>query len=48
METTDRIDKLGVYFVHFKIRERFNLTFEEFVNKVDNGSWEVMVNESCA
>ena len=48
MTNPDRIDKLGVYFVHFNIGDRFGLTFEEFVNKVDNGGWEVIINASCA
>jgi hypothetical protein len=35
----ERIDKLGDYFVYFNIRERFEITFERFVQIVDSGQW---------
>ena len=44
MEVMDRIEKLGIYFVYHNILRRFGLTFEQFVEKVDNGSWEVIIN----
>jgi hypothetical protein len=37
----DRIDKLGDYFVYFNIRERFEITFERFVQIVDSGQWSL-------
>lgn len=33
------LDKLGDYFVHFRIRERYGITFEEFVRRVEAGTW---------
>lgn len=41
----DRIDKLGVYFIYHNILERFGLTFESFVYKVDNGTWDNYIRE---
>jgi len=35
----DRLEKLGNYFVHFRIRERYGITFEEFVRRVEAGTW---------
>jgi len=34
-----RLEKLGDYFVHFRIRERYGITFEEFVRRVEAGTW---------
>lgn len=34
------LDKLGDYFVHFKIGERYSITFEQFVQRVRSGRWE--------
>lgn len=39
----DRIDKLGVYYIYFNIGVRYGLIFEEFVKKVDDGTWSDMV-----
>jgi hypothetical protein len=36
----DLLDRLGTYFVHFRIAERYGITFEQFVWKVLNGTWE--------
>jgi hypothetical protein len=35
----ERLEKLGLYFTHFDIRERYNITFEQFVSMVENGRW---------
>lgn len=43
MEATERVDKLGVYFVYHNIREKYNLTFEKFVEMVDNDTWKYVV-----
>lgn len=32
--------RLGEFFVHQQLRERFGWTFEQFVEKVRNGKWE--------
>lgn len=40
-----RQEKLGVYFKHHNIRGRFGLTFQQFVTKVDQGSWEKFIKE---
>jgi hypothetical protein len=39
----DRIDRLGTYFVYFNVRERFNITFEQFVYLVDIGAWAEII-----
>lgn len=39
--SSDRIDRLGSYFVYFDLLERFNMTFEEFVITVDSGNWDI-------
>lgn len=39
------IDKLGVYFVYHNILERFGIKFERFIQLVNNGQWEVIMNE---
>lgn len=39
----DRIDKLGTYFVYHNVLSRYGFTFEQFVKKVDNGSWDLFV-----
>lgn len=35
----DRIDKLGNYFVYFNVYKRFNISFELFIEMVDNNLW---------
>lgn len=35
----DRIDRLGSYFVYFNIYERFNISFEFFIEMVDKDLW---------
>ena len=35
----ERLDKLGTYFVHFDINKRFGITFERFVEMVEQGTW---------
>jgi hypothetical protein len=39
------IEKLGVYFIHFDIRERFDITFEQFVKLVKNGRWQEWISK---
>lgn len=39
--SSDRIDRLGSYFVYFNLLERFDMTFEEFVITVDSGNWDI-------
>lgn len=38
--TDDQLDRLGTFFEHFNVHERYGLTFEQFVHKVQNGVWE--------
>lgn len=38
--TDELLDKLGTYFVYFRIRERYGITFEHFVRMVEAGTWE--------
>lgn len=35
------LERWGVYFVYFEILRRYGLTFEQFVEKNLNGTWEV-------
>lgn len=39
----DRLDKLGTYFAYFNVKERYGITFEQFIRKVDSDDWSVMV-----
>ena len=41
----DREERLGVYFVHFDIHNRFNITFETFLDMVNSGAWEPFIAE---
>jgi len=34
------IESLGQYFVYHKIRERYGLTFEQFIEKWERGVWK--------
>jgi hypothetical protein len=36
----ERLEKLGLYFTHFAVQERFNITFEQFVGMVNEGRWQ--------
>lgn len=43
METSasrERVDLLGDYFVYHDIYGRFGLTFESFLDKVHNNTWQ--------
>lgn len=39
----ERLDKLGNYFTYHNIRERFGLTFEQFVDMVDRDVWQEFI-----
>lgn len=41
----DRIDKLGTYFVHHNVLERYYISFEKFLKLVDTGKWEEFLKE---
>ena len=34
------IESLGQYFVYHKIRERYGLSFEQFIEKWERGVWK--------
>lgn len=34
------LDKLGTYYVYHRIGERYEITFERFVEQYINGTWE--------
>lgn len=36
----DRLERLGKYFVFHRIKERYEITFETFVQRVLSGAWE--------
>jgi hypothetical protein len=38
--TDDRLHRLGNYFVHFQIEQRYSITFERFVQLVADGMWD--------
>lgn len=38
------LTKVEKCFKHFNIQERYKLSFKEFVAKIQNGVWEVMVS----
>ncbi|HZG83867.1 hypothetical protein [Paenibacillus sp.] len=38
--TDEQLDRLGEYFVYHRVRERYGLTFEQFVEKYRRGTWE--------
>lgn len=40
----DRIDKLGTYYVHHQISVKYGISFERFVELVEVGTWEGIVN----
>jgi hypothetical protein len=40
-----RIERLGQYFVYFNIHDRYNLTFERFVQLVNSGIWTEFVEQ---
>jgi hypothetical protein len=35
----ERLDKLGDYFIHFAVKERFGYTFTQFIEMVETGRW---------
>ena len=37
------LDKLGTYFVYFRIRDRYGITFERFVCMIEAGTWEEVI-----
>lgn len=39
-EYVDRLDSFGDYFVYNKIREKYGISFERFVQMVDRGTWQ--------
>lgn len=39
----DRIDRLGRVFAKLKLHERYGITFERWLEMVDNGSWGELV-----
>lgn len=40
MRDDERIEKLGTYFVHFRIHTRFGISFQTFCAMVDGGAWK--------
>ena len=42
----ERLEKLGIYFLYFDVKESWGITFEQFVKFVEIGLWEdMMANE---
>jgi len=40
----DRVDRLGRLFVALRIRERYGVTFERWLEMVENGAWELIAS----
>ena len=36
----EMLERLGVYFVYWNVREKRGLTFEQFVERHQRGTWE--------
>jgi hypothetical protein len=41
--TDESLDRLGDYFVHWRVAERFNITFERFLYLHQTGAWRWIV-----
>ena len=41
--TDQQLDRLGDYFVHWRVRERFGITFERFIYLNQSGAWSWIV-----
>lgn len=37
--SNERLEKLATYFNHFDISNRYGITFEEFTERVQRGTW---------
>lgn len=44
----DRIDRLGRVFAALKLRERYGVTFERWLEMVDSGAWAAMQGDDVA
>ena len=40
----DLVDRLGRLFVALRIRERYGVTFERWLEMVENGAWELIAS----
>jgi len=40
----DPVDRLGRLFVALRIRERYGVTFERWLEMVENGAWELIAS----
>ncbi|WP_264373584.1 hypothetical protein [Paenibacillus psychroresistens] len=36
----DLLERLGNYFTHFNVMDRYGITFEQFVEKWRSGTWD--------
>ncbi len=39
--TDEEVDRLGTYFSYHQFHDRIGITFEQFVKKVRNNTWEL-------
>lgn len=44
----DRIDRLGRVFAALKLRERYGVTFERWLEMVERGTWAAMQGDDVA
>lgn len=42
----ERLEKLGTYFVYFDLYHTLGITFEQFVEKVKKGTWQLFENHN--
>jgi hypothetical protein len=42
----DRVDRLGRLFVALRLREKYGITFERWLEMIERGSWAAVVEES--
>jgi len=43
----DRVDRLGRVFARLRLREKYGITFERWLEMVENGSWELTFGKSA-
>lgn len=43
----DRVDRLGRLFVALGLQKKYGITFERWLEMIENGSWELTFGESA-
>lgn len=42
----ERIERCGIYFTHHHIQDRFHITFERFLQMIEHGTWQDMIDST--